>query len=163
MRDLILGIPDTSEIKEDWIPSPGGSLGGIRARGAIVNKVRELGPTYAEYLKYPYANAQWSARLSRLYPLETDQRRARGLNARLSALLGSAADYRLADVIDLPRKQPASLHETGGESAGPRLFLGGDDIIMGLLPPNARVGDVLCQFWNSSAIAILRRRESSDG
>jgi len=61
-------------------------------------------------------------------------------------------------VVNLP-----CLDETGDASGGLRLFLGGDDIIMGLAPSNARVGDRLCQLWNSSAIAILRSRESSDG
>lgn len=150
--------PDTAEVKETWAPGPGGSLGGIRVLGAIVGEVGELGPTYAEYLGYPSAPSQWSARLSQVYPAEPDQRRARGLNARLSALLGPAADYRLADVVNL-----TSLDETVDVSGGPRLFLDTDNIIMGLVPPNTRVGDRLCQFWNSSAIAILRRRESSDG
>ena len=151
-------ILDTAEVKETWAPGPGGGLGRIRALGAIVGKVRELGPTYAEYLRYPNAHHQWSARLMHVYPAELDQRRARGLNARLSALLGPAADYRLANVVNL-----ANLDETGDASGGPRLFLGRDDIIMGLAPSNARVGDSLCQFWNSSAVAILRSRESSDG
>jgi hypothetical protein len=151
-------IPDTAEVKDDWTPGPGGGLAGITALGAIVGKVRELGPTYAEYLRHPNAAYQWNARLSQAYPAEPDQRRARGLNARLLALLGPAADYRLADMVNLP-----SQDETGDPSSGLRLFLGGDDIIMGLAPSNARVGDRLCQFWNSSAIAILRSRHGSDG
>lgn len=33
---------------------------------------------------------------------------------------------------------------------------------MGLIPFNARVGDKLCQFWNSSAVAVLRARTDGD-
>jgi hypothetical protein len=150
--------PDTAEVKETWTPGPMGGLDRIKSLGAIVGKVRELGPTYGEYLRSASAPHQWSERLSQVYPAEADQRRARGLNARLSALLGPAADYRLSNVINLP------VHDHPGDpSSGPRLFLGGDDIVMGLVPSNAQVGDHICQFWNSSAVAILRSRESGDG
>jgi hypothetical protein len=146
--------PDIAEIKETWTSAHGG-LDGIKSLGTIVGKVRELGPTYADFLQYPTVPYKWSTMLSRAYPVEADQRRARGLNARLSALLGPAADYRIDDVVNLPNVNAAS--------SGPRLFLGGDDIIMGLIPSNARVGDRICQFWNSSAVAILRSREIGDG
>lgn len=104
---------------------------------------------------------EWSARLSARYPAEADQRRARGLNARLSALLGPAADFRLADVTPLPGIEGIRPKLAAAGGAGARLFLGGEDIITGLAPSNARVGDRLCQFWNSSAVAILR--DQGDG
>ena len=37
----------------------------------------------------------------------------------------------------------------------PRLFLG-SDLLMGVVPPEARKGDILCQFWNTTACAVLR-------
>ncbi|KAK4234774.1 heterokaryon incompatibility protein-domain-containing protein [Achaetomium macrosporum] len=153
-------LADEAEAKEAWVPDSQGNPPGIRILGAIVGEVQELGPTYTDYLRDPHVPQQWSARLSEKYPAQADQRRARGLNARLSALLGPAADFRLANVAPMPGQiQPGP--QAAIEST--QLFFGGDDIIMGLAPSNARVGDKLCQFWNSSAIAILRGRETDGG
>lgn len=152
-------LPDMAEVKSTWLSAPVGYLDQIKLLGAIVGQVKELGPAYADFLRDPTASRQWSARLSQLYPDELDQRRARGLNARFSAILGPAADYRLADVVNLPSEKETSDEVPGG----PRLFLGGDDIIMGLAPSNARIGDRLCQFWNTTTVAVLRSRKAGSG
>ena len=154
-------LPSAAEAKEVWAPDLDMGPANIRVRGIVVATVQELGPSYADYLRYPHVSREWSAKLSARYPAEPDQRRARGLNARLSALLGPAADFRLADVTPLPGIEGTRLKSAAAGGAGARLFLGGEDIIMGLAPSNARVGDRLCQFWNSSAVAILR--DQGDG
>jgi hypothetical protein len=41
--------------------------------------------------------------------------------------------------------------------SSPRLFLE-SEVIIGILPSNAIVGDLICQFWNSNAAAIIRVR-----
>lgn len=153
-------LPPVAEVKETWASLPGQNLGGIKIVGAITGEVQEVGPTYGEYLQDPRVSRQWSARLSAKYPAASDQRRARGLNARLSALLGPAADSRLADVVPAPSYSPEDMPTKS--LSGQRLFLGGEDITMGLIPFNARVGDKLCQFWNSSAVAVLRARTDGD-
>lgn len=150
-----------AEVKDIWTPDPETSPANIRVLGAIVGEVQELGPSYADYLRYPHVPQQWSARLSEKYPTGSEQSRARGLNARLTALLGPAADFRLANIVPLPGMDKPP-HQQTAPGTGARLFLGGEDIIMGLAPSNARVGDKLCQFWNSSAVAILRSRDGGN-
>ncbi|KAK9423324.1 putative Heterokaryon incompatibility protein-domain-containing protein [Seiridium unicorne] len=141
-----------TEVKEYWSPESNDN-GGLRVTGLIIGEVQEFGPTYTAYLQDTRASRHWSSQLIVGYPAEADLRRALGLNGRLTALLGAAADFRLHDVLPLPKFQG----QESGISAGPRLFLG-SDITMGLIPSNALIGDVLCQFWNSPAVAVLRRR-----
>jgi hypothetical protein len=38
---------------------------------------------------------------------------------------------------------------------GPRLFLG-SEVMIDLLPSNAIVDDLICQFWNSNAAVVVR-------
>ncbi|KAK6083220.1 HET domain-containing protein [Seiridium cupressi] len=145
-------LSSAPEVKEYWSPESNDN-GGIRVTGLIIGEVQEFGPTYTAYLQDTRASRHWSSQLIVGYPAEADLRRALGLNGRLTALLGAAADFRLHDVLPLPKFQG----QESGISAGPRLFLG-SDITMGLIPSNALIGDVLCQFWNSPAVAVLRRR-----
>ncbi|KAK3346456.1 heterokaryon incompatibility protein-domain-containing protein [Lasiosphaeria hispida] len=147
--------PDDAEIKENWVSDSEGGLVGIRTIGAVVGEVQELGPTYSEYLDNP---SIWDERLKTRYSSEWATKRAEGLNGRLSALLGSAHDFRLNDIVALP-----SRNESERLSNRQRLFFGGGDVIMGLAPSNTQVGDKLCQFWNSSAIAILRSQGDNRG
>jgi len=42
----------------------------------------------------------------------------------------------------------------------PRLFLG-DKGIIGLAPPEAELGDIICQFWGTDVTAVLRKEPSS--
>lgn len=42
----------------------------------------------------------------------------------------------------------------------PLVFLGTDRRAIGLVPPAARRGDLIVQFWNSSAAAVVRRENS---
>lgn len=149
---------DTAEQKQAWIGGFEGELGPMKALGKVVSTVRGLGPTYKDYLGSPYAVHQWSAALSHAYPSAPDQKRVRGLNARLSALLGPAADYRIDDVAAIP-----NIEGSDHLSTGARLFLGRDKPTLGLVPSVARVGDFICQFWNASAVAVLRTREDGAG
>jgi hypothetical protein len=42
----------------------------------------------------------------------------------------------------------------------PRMFLGGD-LLMGLAPAEAQIGDLICTFWNTDVATLLRREKSS--
>ncbi|KAK4227339.1 heterokaryon incompatibility protein-domain-containing protein [Podospora fimiseda] len=134
-----LWLEDTAEDKSVWQDDSGitDTLEVFNAVRFIAGEVQELGPSYQHYLQYPSVPHQWSARLSARYPKEADQRH----------------------VLQLPGFEDESSHT----DPGARLFLGGEDIIMGLVPSNTQVGDKLCQFWNSSSIAVLRHRQNASG
>ncbi|KIW04984.1 hypothetical protein, variant [Verruconis gallopava] len=71
------------------------------------------------------------------------------LNERLSILLGASADHRMRRILPLD----------GSEQASPRLFIG-SNITLGLVSSNAKPGDTICQFWNSTAAAVITRGSS---
>jgi len=98
-------------------------------------------------------------------------KRARGRNDRLMNLLGASADFRIRNIASLEANRPYQDSPIYGSSKGtaknsppsrddPRLFIG-SNITFGLVPPNAKTGDFLCQFWNSTASALLR--QNADG
>lgn len=145
LKSTALWLPADPE--QDWFPD-GSSVEGIRARGAIVGEVKAIGPSYTSYLSDPAAPRRWTAYLLE-HVAEVDRGKSIGLNARLSTLLGPGADFSLRNVVPLKKY-------AGTKDPGSRLFLG-TGVTMGLVPSNAEVGDILCQFWFSNAVAVLRR------
>jgi hypothetical protein len=61
--------------------------------------------------------------------------------------------FKLARGQSPPSNAPPRLEEPILE---PRLFLSRNGV-MGLMPPNARSGDLIFQFWNSDTVAIARQ------
>lgn len=43
----------------------------------------------------------------------------------------------------------------------PRLFLG-TEFLMGLVPPQAQEGDIICHFWECDTVALLRKEETTE-
>ncbi|KAM7195325.1 Heterokaryon incompatibility protein (HET) domain containing protein [Naviculisporaceae sp. PSN 640] len=132
-------IADTAETKETWAPSPGEH---------ILTGIKTLGAIYAPSMEHKAVKVVSCGRGTEAG--SGPQRKTLGAPRTRSR-------YRLLNVVNLP-PSPSQAVDTAN---GPRLFLGGDGIIMGLVPSNTRVGDKLCQFWNTSSVAVLRRRQGS--
>lgn len=143
-------LPATAESTEVWLDGTSSSAAeNIRVRGVINGFVRYIGPSYFDFLANPDVSKRWAAAVVRFYANETGLRKAHGQSQRLGALLETVADFTIRDV--------APLKGQFGLADSPRLFIG-SGAMMGLIPPNTEVGDIICQFWNSSASAVLRRR-----
>jgi hypothetical protein len=146
--------PPVPESIEMWLRNKSEvTAEGIEVRGAVAGYVQHIGPSYSDYLASFDVESRWTAAVIQNLPNETDRKKARGQNRRLQTLLGPEADFRIRNI--------ASFHEDINRQESPRLFLG-SDIMMGLVPPNVKVGDIICQFWNSSASAVLRQRPNGD-
>jgi hypothetical protein len=146
--------PPVPESIEVWFRNkPEATAEGIEVRGAIAGYVQHIGPSYSDYLASVDVEGSWTATVVQNLTDETDRKKARGQNRRLQTLLGPEADFRIRNI--------ASFHEDIDRQETPRLFLG-SDIMMGLIPPSVKVGDIICQFWNSSASAVLRQRANGD-
>jgi len=78
--------------------------------------------------------------------LPTGFPKARELYQRLETLLSTEANITLRNIT--------SFEATAARVGSPRLFLG-SGIMMGLVPASTQVGETICQFWNSSASAVI--------
>lgn len=142
--------PPKPESIEVWLDEVSDSAAeGIEVRGVISRCVHYIGPSYSDYLAYPDVSKRWAAAIAGYYANETELRKARGQNERLGALIFAPADFTIRNIA--PFKGQLA------HAGSPRLFLGSGGR-MGLVPPNTRIGDIICQFWNSSASAVMRRR-----
>jgi hypothetical protein len=54
-----------------------------------------------------------------------------------------------------PPEQPV-LSNPPMTSSSPRLFLG-SNLLLSLAPPETKEGDVICQFWETDVVALLRK------
>jgi hypothetical protein len=119
----------------------------IQVRGLITNAIGHIGPLYSQLLADPHMAKRWANEIY-FYSDGPDRRKARGLNERFMSLLSGSSDTLIANVAALGKG-------TADILGGPRLFLG-SEVMIGILPSNAMVGDLICQFWNSNAAAIIR-------
>lgn len=138
--------PPKPESIEVWLDEVSDSAAeGIEVRGVISGCVHYIGSSYSDYLAYPDVSKRWAAAIAGYYANETELRKARGQNERLGALIFAPADFTIRNIA--PFKGQLA------HAGSPRLFLGSGGR-MGLVPPNTRIGDIICQFWNSSASAV---------
>jgi hypothetical protein len=137
----------------------------VALRGAIVGQIKHIGPSTFSLVASHDATRRWIASLPHHFTTFKDLNKARGLNEKLLKILDDPEDLQTRNVTSLQPSvlgQESPSQEPGDQLApsqnSPRLFLG-SSVILGLIPPNAREGDIICQFWNSNACAVLRRRE----
>ncbi|KAG0647275.1 Heterokaryon incompatibility protein [Hyphodiscus hymeniophilus] len=121
----------------------------IPIRGTIVGHVDYIGPLSDEILASFHAKKKWAADLTSKFPNEAELKRIRGKNERLMRILEDPTGIPTRNIKDYNIK-PQTHQQNGG-----RLFLG-TDFVLGIVPPGAGVGDLICQFWNSSTAAVLR-------
>jgi hypothetical protein len=151
-RHTTVWLPATTEPSDVWLPpepTPAPDVGAnlIQTRGVIAGSVAHIGPSYSAYIG-DFKVVKWWTREVDFYPNLLDRRKARGLNDRFMNLLGTSS-YTLLDHV-----KPIEAIDID-VADGPNLFFG-SPVMVGLLPPNAMVGDLIVQFWNSNAAAVIR-------
>jgi hypothetical protein len=153
MEHVMFWEPSEPEIMELWLPRTQSLeiARGLRVRGAVAGQIQHIGPTCADVLASFNAEKQWSASVVDHFSDGADRRSASAQNERLKTILGASFEPRLRNIVAL---DPAKQFTTSPQQS-PRLFIGAD-AMLGLVPPEARVGDLICQFWNSSSSAVLR-------
>jgi len=130
----------------------------IRVRGIIGGQIERLGPSYVEITSSSHYTKLWKAALIEHFANMQVLKRRRGQTERLLDMLAeSAYSSRIWNII--PLRENRELYH-GDEVHSPLIFLG-SNAMTGLVPPGARVGDKIVQFWNSSASAVVR--EESKG
>lgn len=157
----VSGAEDIATWTEDTKSTP--LLDEIPLRGVIVGQVKHLGPSTIRISASHDATMRWTASLSD-YLTHADLKKARGLNEKLLKILNDPKDFRTRNIISL-QPRPNSLagdpqrpsNSTAPSQESPHLFLGTNGIL-GLVPFNAHEGDLICQFWNTNACAVLRKR-----
>lgn len=155
-------LPPAPESATYWMPDSASDSHSardlIQIRGATTGVICSLGPTYQEYMEQPDIPRRWANRLNNIWGLvcnETRMRTARTINERLAALLGSAADHRMQNFVSLNDSSPYAFYSS-------RLFVafGADnEVLLGLAPRDAMIGDALVQFWNTNAVLVVRNKK----
>jgi hypothetical protein len=121
----------------------------VQVRGIIAGKILLLGPSYDDFLKQPHITREWISKMIQLLPEHLQKILA--LTERLTTILTSFSEYRVRNILPLDSSPRLN--------SKPRLFLG-SNTTLGLVSANAKIDDILCRFWNSTAIAILRKSTS---
>ncbi|KAE9369120.1 hypothetical protein N431DRAFT_427368 [Stipitochalara longipes BDJ] len=135
-------------------------------RGAIIGKVEHLGPSTSSLTTSYEAVRQWNAKLVNYVHTSENLAIVRGLNGKLLSILSNTADFRNRNAVSFnPYQPPTSLYAQNFKSTSPSqkgskeptvLFIG-TNMTLGIAPGDTREGDLICQFWNSNACAVLRR------
>ncbi|PMD61526.1 uncharacterized protein K444DRAFT_662576 [Hyaloscypha bicolor E] len=146
-----------------WTTSADKEAEGFVLRGAIIGKVEHIGPSILDLTTSHDAEKRWNARLGQYYRGSTDLATARGLNEKVLSILSDTTDFRTRNIIPLTLERSlTSLKKlrhkptTQRPEQSPVLFLG-TNVTLGVAPGDIREGDFICQFWNSSSCAVLRK------
>jgi hypothetical protein len=141
--------PTKPESPAIWLPdySSDSTTNQIQVRGFTTGAIGYIGPLYTDFLADPSTAKRWANEIW-FYPDGPDRRKARGLNDRFMSLLSTSSETLIRNIAPLG-DVPADI------LGSPRLFLG-SEVMIGLLPSNAMVGDLICQLWNSNAAAVVR-------
>jgi hypothetical protein len=125
---------------------------GIEVLGLPAGTIQRTGPSYSHFISSSDATKSWDAQILEHFSKDSsDLKMARGKNERLKRLLNSpTADLRLlkmASINDIFTQYPQQ-HQ-------PRFFIGSENMV-GMVPEDSMPGDIICQFWNVEAAAVLR-------
>jgi hypothetical protein len=146
------------------------------ARGFIAGKILYLGPSYSEVISSYKADKEWRRNIEVHYTeawelewlrkydqsysrliLDWDQEHLdmiRAINSSTSFGFRWNAD----ESAKLTRKKPVIQQKPGGE---PRRFLA-TEVLIGFVPPQAQVGDLIIQFWGCNIAVVVRQQGGND-
>ncbi|KAH7017178.1 heterokaryon incompatibility protein-domain-containing protein [Ilyonectria destructans] len=151
VRYTMIALPMGTESNDMWLPQEDEeelANNIFKIRGIVAGTVGHIGPSLSAFLEDPRVAARWAKEID-VYPTNRDRRRARGVNERFMNLL-SVSPYAL-----IMRAGPLQLPTEGGREDDPNLFLG-STVMAGLLPANARLDDLIIQFWGSNSVLVVR-------
>ncbi|KAH7327522.1 heterokaryon incompatibility protein-domain-containing protein [Rhexocercosporidium sp. MPI-PUGE-AT-0058] len=175
---------DLGEKKSPFIPlqSNNDRTKAFKAIGVYTGSVSSVGCPYDEFIAVPDATRKWKVSLEKCQTdLEKLRRKNEGFMRVLLDLDNSELDRIRAiepnfswkgakdmhGVLGVPTRGSRSEHELLPlfkfgpevdrkiEPSAPRLFSTRSGVI-GLIPSNARVGDMLFHFWESDVVAVVR-------
>jgi hypothetical protein len=150
--------------------------GMLEARGFAVGEIRHLGPTYSDFVRSPNAEREWKQSFGIHY---TDPRILERLRESHEACYWSsfggeewvpkkirnidAANcfgfkWDAEDSAKSAKKEPVTENTLG---ADPRFFIC-TAVSVGFAPPQAKVGDLICQFWDCDVTVVLRQQCDQD-
>ncbi|CAM1511753.1 Fc.00g092660.m01.CDS01 [Cosmosporella sp. VM-42] len=162
MKSLVAGkktqytstwLPLESETSDIWLPQSevlrdDADESRIHVRGIITGTVSYIGPSLSSFIGDIRVARQWVTEAD-FYKNLQDRRLARGLNDRFGNLLSISPQSLISHVKPL-KTTPTETQ------ASPALFFG-SSVMVGLLPFNAKRGDLIVQFWGSNAALVIRR------
>jgi hypothetical protein len=148
-------LPMPEESRDIWLPDDelDRTNSPIILRGYITGTVGLVGPSLASFTGDPNVVREWGSATTSYYPQGPEKRKSVGLNDQFVLLLRTLSEAFLRNIVPL-----SGYH---ADNPNPRLFLGSGKAMIGLIPANAEVGDLVCQFWNTNTAAVIRKR--SDG
>jgi hypothetical protein len=149
-RKVRVWQPSKSEMPEMWFvvtPSVG-----IEVLGLQTGTIQRTGPSYSHFISVSDATKKWDTQILEHFSKDSsDLKMARGKNERLKRLLNSpATDLRLlklAPINDILTQYT--------EKYQARFFIGSENMV-GMVPEGSIPRDIICQFWNVEAAAVLR-------
>lgn len=155
----------------------------FKVTGVHSGTITILGPPYSEIIGDPDASRTWKAKLSKSHANLEELRRKNEGFMRVLLQLNKQDLARICQIetefwwkhnvdaqrldqgfIQLPRFKlvrgqpsvPTAPPRVEEPMTEPCLFLSRNGV-MGLMPPNARIGDLIFQFWNSATVAVVRQ------
>ncbi|PMD66608.1 uncharacterized protein K444DRAFT_606922, partial [Hyaloscypha bicolor E] len=169
------------------LASGGNSKYEIQVRGAHCGEILHIGPTYEDMVSSAAANKNWTASFDTHYQNPGSSERIRIANQKYVSVMIKDMDQERLARVQAFRLQPCyarifrewpSLFTSNKDnwtyrerrSSGcttpcsniskplpkPKMFLG-SDLVLGLAPGEAQVGDVICRFVNTDITALLRK------
>lgn len=133
----------------------------VDIRGSIAGRVMHIGPTVQSLAASNDKTKRWTSELSLRFSTPLELNKARGLNEKLLRLLHDTKDFRTRNIKPLQPQQDEITQSNSYMASSPHLFIGSNNL-MGLVPPNAKQGDIIVQFWNSSACVVLREKRTEN-
>ncbi|SPO01776.1 uncharacterized protein DNG_04449 [Cephalotrichum gorgonifer] len=161
--------------KVGTMKDPNWSKSFYETTGSVSGEILRLGPTHAELVSSVRANRSWKQAIAQTYLVAEDLQYVRKANDAITdAMLGwdqrqlerlqgirSATSYayrRGGTDADIPPIL-ASEEENGTlDASEPILFLGSQNLI-GVGPPEMKIGDVVCTFSACDIVVIVRKIE----
>jgi hypothetical protein len=151
----------SSAVYKEWKRS----FGKYYASPADIQRLREANEAYEEILFHSLGTV--TANVHSINPLvfESSGTLLRGVwDSRIyrDAVEKIALEVSKENALNMPiGRSREELLDLSASTPTPRLFIG-SGLLLGLGPPQAAEGDLLCQFDRTNVVAILRKEEARD-
>lgn len=151
-RSVLCWLPSEPEHLSNWtVEEKSQSL--VRAKGMEIGTIDHLGPPVDTYHASHQVFREWKTELA--YRDESHGTRLLAKGEQLKKVLLRASSSGSIAAIKAFRTYVDGRLQVLDEGQSARLFIT-DKGALGLASPQARVGDIVIQFWKSSASAIVR-------
>jgi hypothetical protein len=152
-RNVRIWQPSQAETPEMWFVTT--LYEGIEVLGFPVGTIQRIGPSYADFISSSDAAKKWDAQILEHFSKDSsDLKTARGKNERLKRLLNAPdTELRLLNLTSIEE-----IFTEDPQQHQPRFFIG-SGIVLGMVPEGSNSGDIICQFLNVKAAAVLRSNE----